>query len=157
MREAVGMTLPFSSSFFGMGMQSFRLNPRITFRSSGAPNPEGKCVVYWMQHAQRALDNPALDPAIELGNELGKPVVTFLAPVPFYPRAVWLNDRYELDGRDPNGYAGIAWAVVGKHDRPWFPRRIFGQIRYMSHASIAKKFDSDRYIENVRRLEIGPV
>jgi deoxyribodipyrimidine photolyase len=35
-----------------------------------------------------------------------------------YQRAVWLNDRYELDGRDPNGYAGIAWAIVGKHDRP---------------------------------------
>ena len=72
-----------------------------------------------------------------------------------YQRAVWLNDRYELDGRDPNGYAGIAWAIVGKHDRPWFPRPIFGQIRYMSHASMAKKFDSARYIENVRRLEGG--
>ena len=36
--------------------------------------------------------------------------------------AVTLNDRYELDGRDPNGYAGIAWAIVGKHDRPWSDR-----------------------------------
>ena len=38
--------------------------------------------------------------------------------------AVQLNDRYELDGRDPNGYAGIAWAVAGKHDRAWGPERL---------------------------------
>jgi deoxyribodipyrimidine photo-lyase len=60
--------------------------------------------------------------------------------------AVELNDRYELDGRDPNGYAGIAWAIVGKFDRPWPERPIFGQIRYMSGASTGKKFDSKKYI-----------
>jgi deoxyribodipyrimidine photo-lyase len=70
-----------------------------------------------------------------------------------YQRAVRLNDRYELDGRDPNGYAGIAWAIVGKHDRAWFERPIFGQIRYMSNASTSKKFDSRLYIEQVKRLE----
>ena len=61
--------------------------------------------------------------------------------------AVRLNDKYELDGRDPNGYAGIAWAIVGKFDRPWFERAIFGQIRYMSGASTGKKFDSKKYIQ----------
>jgi len=61
--------------------------------------------------------------------------------------AVELNDKYELDGRDPNGYAGIAWSIVGKFDRPWFERPIFGQIRYMSGASTGKKFDSKKYIE----------
>ena len=40
-----------------------------------------------------------------------------------YQIAVSLNDPYELDGRDPNGYAGIAWCIGGKHDRPWTPRR----------------------------------
>ena len=60
--------------------------------------------------------------------------------------AVRLNDKYELDGRDPNGYAGIAWAIAGKLDRPWFERPIFGQIRYMSGASTGKKFDSKKYI-----------
>ena len=74
-----------------------------------------------------------------------------------YQRAVWLNDRYELDGRDPNGYAGIAWAIVGKHDRPWFERPIFGQVRYMSYASTSKKFDSHQYIEKVRQLEASHV
>ncbi len=61
--------------------------------------------------------------------------------------AVWLNDKYLLDGRDPNGYAGIAWSIVGKFDRPWFERPIFGQIRYMSGESTGRKFDSKEYIQ----------
>jgi deoxyribodipyrimidine photo-lyase len=60
--------------------------------------------------------------------------------------AVTLNDRYELDGRDPNGYAGIAWAIVGRHDRPWFDRPVFGLVRPMSGASLRKKFDTEKYI-----------
>jgi len=60
--------------------------------------------------------------------------------------ALILNDKYELDGRDPNGYAGIAWAIVGKHDRPWFDRPIFGVVRSMTNASTARKFDSAAYI-----------
>jgi deoxyribodipyrimidine photo-lyase len=64
--------------------------------------------------------------------------------------AVRLNDKYELDGRDPNGYMGIAWSIVGKFDRPWFERPIFGQIRYMSGQSTGKKFDSKKYIEQNR-------
>jgi len=61
--------------------------------------------------------------------------------------AVDLNDRYELDGRDPNGYANIAWAVGGKHDRPWPSRPIYGTVRSMSFASTSKKFDAAAYIE----------
>jgi deoxyribodipyrimidine photo-lyase len=60
--------------------------------------------------------------------------------------AVTLNDRYELDGRDPNGYAGIAWAIVGKHDRPWFDRPVFGVVRAMTAASTARKFDAAAYM-----------
>ena len=55
---------------------------------------------------------------------------------------VHLNDKYFLDGRDPNGYAGIAWAMLGKFDRAWCERPVFGKIRYMSGASTGKKFDS---------------
>jgi deoxyribodipyrimidine photo-lyase len=68
--------------------------------------------------------------------------------------AVRLNDKYELDGRDPNGYAGIAWAIVGKFDRPWFERPIFGQIRYMSGASTGRKFDSKKYIRQNLSAEL---
>ena len=69
------------------------------------------------------------------------------SPAEAYRITVHLNDKYELDGRDPNGYAGIAWAIVGKFDRPWFERPIFGQIRYMSGASTGRKFDSKKYIQ----------
>jgi deoxyribodipyrimidine photo-lyase len=68
------------------------------------------------------------------------------SPAEAFQIAVRLNDKYELDGRDPNGYAGVAWAIAGKLDRPWFERPIFGQIRYMSGASTGKKFDSKKYI-----------
>jgi deoxyribodipyrimidine photo-lyase len=68
-------------------------------------------------------------------------------PAAAYEAAVHLNDKYELDGRDPNGYAGIAWAIAGKHDRAWGPERpIYGLLRYMSYASTSRKFDSRRYI-----------
>jgi deoxyribodipyrimidine photo-lyase len=66
--------------------------------------------------------------------------------------AVLLNDRYELDGRDPNGYAGVAWAIAGKHDRAWGPERaVYGMIRYMSAASTSRKFKSREYIERWRK------
>jgi deoxyribodipyrimidine photo-lyase len=77
-------------------------------------------------------------------------------PTEAYAAAVILNDRYELDGRDPNGYAGIAWAIAGKHDRAWGPERpIFGTVRYMSYASTSKKFDSKAYIARVNALMKG--
>jgi deoxyribodipyrimidine photo-lyase len=67
-------------------------------------------------------------------------------PARAFEWAVTLNDRYELDGRDPNGYAGIAWAIVGRHDRPWFNRPIFGLVRTMTGTAAAKKFDAEAYI-----------
>ena len=60
--------------------------------------------------------------------------------------AIYLNDTYELDGRDPNGYAGIAWSIGGVHDRAWFERPVFGQIRYMNANGCKSKFDTDAYI-----------
>lgn len=63
-------------------------------------------------------------------------------------RAIYLNDKYQIDGRDPNGYGNIAWCLVGKFDRAWNERPIFGKIRYMSGESTGRKFDSKRYIAN---------
>ncbi len=67
-------------------------------------------------------------------------------PATAFDWGVILNDKYELDGRDPNGYAGVAWAIVGKHDRPWFDRPVFGVVRSMTGASTAKKFDAEEYM-----------
>lgn len=56
-----------------------------------------------------------------------------------------LNNRYALDGRNPNSYSGIFWCL-GRFDRPWFEREIFGSIRYMSSDSTVKKFKMDGYL-----------
>ena len=58
-----------------------------------------------------------------------------------------LNDKYALDGRDPNSYSGIFW-ILGRYDRPWGPERpIFGKIRYMSSKSTARKVSVQNYIK----------
>jgi len=67
--------------------------------------------------------------------------------------AIYLNDRYELDGRDPNGYTGISWSIGGLHDRAWGERTIFGKIRYMSYNGCRGKFDIDSYVAYVRTLK----
>lgn len=61
--------------------------------------------------------------------------------------AIYLNDKYELDGRDPNGYAGCAWAIGGVHDRAWTERSVFGKIRYMNRNGAMRKFDVSEYVK----------
>ena len=78
------------------------------------------------------------------------------SPEAAFDIAVRLNDRYELDGRDPNGYTGIAWAIGGKHDRPWAPQRpIFGMVRFMARSGCERKFDVKAYIRRVEMLSKG--
>lgn len=77
----------------------------------------GKCVIAWKNKPQEAFDD-----------------------------LVYLNDRWALDGRDPNSYASILWCF-GKHDRPWGPARpIFGTVRYMSTAAAIRKLRMDSYL-----------
>lgn len=66
--------------------------------------------------------------------------------------AIHLNDKYSLDGRDPNGYVGCAWAIAGLHDQGWKEREVFGKIRYMNYAGCKRKFKVPDYIMNVNRL-----
>jgi deoxyribodipyrimidine photo-lyase len=58
-----------------------------------------------------------------------------------------LNDKYSLDGRDPNGYVGMAWSVMGVHDMGWPERSIFGKIRYMNYDGCKRKFNVQAYEE----------
>lgn len=66
--------------------------------------------------------------------------------------ALYLNNKYELDGRDPNGFAGVAWCF-GKHDRAWPERPVFGKIRYMNSAGLRRKFNVDAYVKKIQYLE----
>ncbi|MFW6222221.1 MAG: deoxyribodipyrimidine photo-lyase, partial [Bacteroidota bacterium] len=61
--------------------------------------------------------------------------------------AIYLNDKYQLDGRDPNGYAGCAWSIGGVHDRAWTERPVFGKIRFMNFNGAKRKFDVKKYIK----------
>jgi deoxyribodipyrimidine photo-lyase len=62
-----------------------------------------------------------------------------------------LNNRYELDGRDSNGFTGVAWCF-GRHDRPWQERPIFGKVRYMNAAGLERKFKIDEYVRRIETL-----
>jgi deoxyribodipyrimidine photo-lyase len=73
-------------------------------------------------------------------------------PEEAFRTALTLNNKYELDGRDPNGFAGVAWCF-GKHDRPWGERPIFGNVRYMNDKGLKRKFDADKYLKQMESLK----
>eukprot|EP01138_Halocafeteria_seosinensis_P016121 gb/GECG01016450.1/.p1 GENE.gb/GECG01016450.1/~~gb/GECG01016450.1/.p1 ORF type:complete len:522 (+),score=52.98 gb/GECG01016450.1/:1-1566(+) len=66
--------------------------------------------------------------------------------------AVYLNDKYEIDGRDPNGYVGVNWAIAGIHDQGWTERAIFGKVRYMNYQGCKRKFDIQAYVRKIHKL-----
>ena len=65
--------------------------------------------------------------------------------------ALFLNDKYELDGRDPGGVVGVMWSICGVHDRAWNPRPVFGKIRYMNYNGCKRKFDIAAYMAQYGR------
>ena len=75
----------------------------------------------------------------------------FPNPAEAFDLALCLNDSYSLDGRDLNGYAGVAWCF-GRHDRPWPTRPQYGAVRSMAVSGLKKKFDADRYASEVEDL-----
>ena len=82
----------------------------------------------------------------------GKKILEWSAdPEEAFATALYLNNRYSLDGRDPNGFAGVAWCF-GKHDRAWPERAIFGNVRSMNDRGLERKFDMDAYCSRVDRL-----
>ncbi|MGD9783021.1 MAG: deoxyribodipyrimidine photo-lyase [Kiritimatiellia bacterium] len=77
----------------------------------------------------------------------GKKILEWsLTPEEAFETALYLNDKYELDGRDPNGFAGVAWCF-GLHDRPWTERPVFGNVRYMNANGLRRKFDIQAYLD----------
>jgi deoxyribodipyrimidine photo-lyase len=72
-------------------------------------------------------------------------------PQTAFDRALTLNNRYFLDGRDPNSYANVLW-LFGLHDRGWKERPVYGKVRYMSKGGLERKADPEAYVEKVDRL-----
>ena len=68
-----------------------------------------------------------------------------------YQTIIYLNNKYFIDGRDANSYAGVAWCF-GKHDRAWTERKIFGKLRYMNASGLERKFDIMSYVEKINHI-----
>ncbi len=80
----------------------------------------------------------------------GKKIIEWTkTPEEAFKTTLYLNNKYELDGRGPNGFTGVAWCF-GKHDRPWKEREIFGKIRYMNANGLKRKFEANLYVEKIR-------
>jgi len=60
--------------------------------------------------------------------------------------AIYFNDKYSLDGRDPSGFVGCMWSICGVHDMGWKEREIFGKIRFMNYAGCKRKFDITAFV-----------
>jgi len=73
------------------------------------------------------------------------------SPGTAFDRTLHLNNKYFLDGRDPNSYANVAW-IFGLHDRGWKERPVYGKVRYMSRGGLERKADPEAYVEKVNRL-----
>jgi len=66
--------------------------------------------------------------------------------------ALYLNNKYFIDGRDANSFANVAW-VFGQHDRGWTERDVFGKVRYMNAAGLERKAKPKEYVTKVEQLE----
>jgi deoxyribodipyrimidine photo-lyase len=72
-------------------------------------------------------------------------------PQEAYATTLYLNNKYFLDGRDPNSFANVAW-VFGQHDRGWKERDVYGKVRYMSSGGLERKAKPEQYVQKVERL-----
>jgi len=83
----------------------------------------------------------------------GKKIIEWTpTPREAFKHSLYLNNKYELDGRDPNGFTGVAWCF-GKHDRAWKERPIFGKIRYMNDNGLKRKFNINSYVKRINQLK----
>ena len=83
----------------------------------------------------------------------GKKVLEWTAtPEAAFDTLLTLNNRYFLDGRDPNSYAGVGW-IFGTHDRAWPERAVYGKVRTMMASGLERKFDIGKYVDRIRALK----
>jgi deoxyribodipyrimidine photo-lyase len=73
------------------------------------------------------------------------------SPRKAFSNILYLNNKYFLDGRDPNSYAGVGW-IFGLHDRPWKERSIFGKVRFMAASGLERKCDIKAYVAKVEHM-----
>lgn len=99
---------------------------------------------YWNAAQREMVETGYMQNAMRM--YWGKKILEWsTTPEEAFATALYLNNKYLLDGRDPNSYTGVAWCF-GKHDRPWAEREVFGLVRYMNAAGLERKFDIKAYV-----------
>lgn len=103
--------------------------------------------VYWNAAQQEMMETGKMHNYMRMywGKRL---IAWFASPEEAFSVMLYLNNKYSLDGRDPNSFAGVAWCF-GMHDRPWMNREIYGMVRYMNMAGLKRKFDMGAYLAKV--------
>jgi deoxyribodipyrimidine photo-lyase len=153
--------LTFNFARFSDNVESLENLPRWAFATLKKHARDQRDPVYSPDQFERALThdplwNAAQKELLLLGKihgyyrmYWGKKIIEWSkTPEEALRTMIYLNDRYALDGRDPNGYTNILWCF-GLHDRPWIERPIFGQVRYMSYEGMRRKTDVDGYIRGI--------
>lgn len=147
--------------YYNKNYDSFDCVPEWARKTLDAHRKDSRPYLYTLEELENAQThdpywNAAQRQMVEVGKMngymrmyWGKKIVEWThSPEEAFEVELYLNNRYEVDGRDPNGYAGVAWCF-GKHDRPWGERSVFGTVRYMNSAGLERKFKMQRYLQRV--------
>ena len=157
--------LAFNFVYFTENYDSYSCLPNWAQTTLAEHSPDERNPVYLLEELDGAQThdpywNAAMDEMKATGfmhNYMrmywGKKILEW-SPTPelAYESVLGLNNKYFLDGRDPNSYAGVAW-IFGLHDRAWKERSIFGKIRYMSASGLERKCDIKAYVEKVGKYK----
>jgi len=131
-------------------LQAHRQDPRPALYSPSALEAAETHDPYWNAAQKEMLLTGKMHGYMRM--YWGKKILEWSrSPRRAFQTVLYLNNTYELDGRDPNGFAGVAWCF-GKHDRPWGERAVFGNIRYMNDRGLRRKFDIDGYVRRIEKL-----
>jgi len=156
--------LAFNFVFYNKNYDSFEGLPEWTQKTLTEHKNDSREYVYSLDELENAKTHDAYWNAAQKQMTLsgkmhgymrmywGKKIIEWTKnPQTAYKYMLYLNNKYELDGRDPNGYTGVAWCF-GKHDRPWKERPIFGKIRYMNANGLRRKFNIEKYVKQIAQL-----
>jgi len=160
--------LSMNFTFFNQKYDSFESIPEWAKKTLKAHQKDKKPYLYTLEELEKAAThdpywNAAQKEMVIQGKMhgymrmyWGKKILEWSkTPEEAFRNTLYLNNKYELDGRDPNGFTGVAWCF-GKHDRPWGERPIFGNVRYMNDKGLKRKFDADEYVRMMSQPPTHP-
>jgi deoxyribodipyrimidine photo-lyase len=149
--------LSFNFMHYNSYCYSYRACPAWARTTLQAHRKDRRPVIYSLKQLETAYWNAAMQEMLLTGKMhnymrmyWGKKILEWTrSPKEAFRRVLCLNNKYFLDGRDPNSWNNVAW-IFGLHDRPWAERPIFGKVRYMNAAGLERKFNIEAYVNSVK-------